>query len=217
VTPVVMVAWQTGLQIESTLAGADASMVTTRDITLPSAPAGRVLALVYTSAATRSPTAPTGWELAATRNDGGSNRVYVRATDGTEGDTLTVVTSSAVRAAWVVYEVSGVLTTATDWYAARWDGNLTGTSLSSPWGDTVDSLLVTAARSGWRTDNTFTKPARFGNQVDIATGEAELEEHCRLATAHRIASVTSDTAGEWTSTGTLTSACSALLMLRGVA
>jgi hypothetical protein len=217
-----MVVWPTeapptGLTRHSATPGADADAVTTHVVALPSPPAGRVLALMWTTAATHSPTLPEGWVLVASRNDGGANRIYVLETDGTEGASMNVTTAQVVRAAWVVYEIGGVDLAAETWHAGRWDGNLTGTYLATPWGDAADTAVISCARSGTRTDNAFTKPARYESQVDAVTAPSETEGHCRISAAHYVGGIETDRAGEWGSTGTLANACCGILHLRGIA
>jgi hypothetical protein len=201
--------------IASTITGATTTANANHTINFPSgSTTGDLVIVVFRIPADDGESVPAGWTQAASRTSGGYTRVFWRILEGGDGSSVTYTsgTSTARRAAWVAYRITGAHATAP--VEANVAGGLNPSNLAPTWGDNLKHLWITYTATR-RADNSFTMPSPYGTQLDAETSASDASTvHCRVSSAHRTNEASSENADAWTNTGTLDNNASGTIAVR---
>jgi hypothetical protein len=190
-----------GIGVAATSSGGTGSAQTTHTVTLPSGSTTGDLVLIvwHHAAGDTTITGPGGWSSLSL---GSRGRAYHLVLSGSVS-TVDVTTASSRNSAYTAYRFTGA------------HGNVervvSGTNVIDPpsltptWGS-AENAWVTGIQAR-RTDNTVTAPSGYGSQLTAYAAEDanNSTSHVRVATAHKIATATSDDPDAWGTTGTLDS------------
>lgn len=211
-----------GVSVVGTETASSGSSVESAIVPIPSGSTGELLVAVLAYGSTGTTvTGPTGWTELYDTASSGKQVAYYRVTDGSEGGDAEWTSTDLRRFAAVMYRISGAA--ASSFIASEFEvapsAIATQTMTPSPsvtpsWGSAKNLWIVTL--SSRQSIGAFTEPSGYGDQIFVNPPPIGTSGfYCRLATAHRFLSATTEDPDAWgVVDGDLMSAAAATIAVR---